>query len=182
MQTVSKMNQGNSTILFETERLTVRYYTKDDSYHFFLLNGDEEIMRYIRPAKPRQQCDVYLEEIIEKYQQYPGEGRWAAVDKLTHEFIGSFAYIPIENTDKMQIGYSLLKENWGKGYATELTLGGLRYVFTKTPLTEIFGVTETPNTVSQKVLVKAGFILEDSYKEGVKDLLRFVYYKKDFRV
>lgn len=176
------MIENSINMLFETERLTVRYYTKDDSDYFFLLNGDEEIMRYIRPAKPREQCDAYLAEIIEKYQQHPDEGRWAAVDKLTNEFIGSFAYIPIENTDKMQLGYSLLKENWGKGYATELTLGGLHYVFTKTPLTEIFGVTETPNIVSQKGLLKAGFTLQDTYKEGEKDLLRFVYYKKDYRV
>jgi [ribosomal protein S5]-alanine N-acetyltransferase len=169
-------------ILFETERLTVRHYTKDDSHNFFLLNGDEEIMRYIRPAKSKEQCDEYLAEIIEKYQQHPGEGRWATVDKLTNEFIGSFAFIPIENTDKMQLGYSLLKQYWGKGYATELTLAGLHYVFTKTPLTEIFGVTETPNIVSQKVLLKSGFTLEDTFKEGEKELLRFVYYKKDFQI
>ncbi len=160
-------------ILFETERLTVRHYTKDDSHNFFLLNGDEEIMRYIRPAKSKEQCDEYLAEIIEKYEQHPGEGRWATVDKLTNEFIGSFAFIPIENTDKMQLGYSLLKQYWGKGYATELTLAGLQYVFTKTPLTEIFGVTETPNIVSQKVLLKAGFTLEDTFKEGEKELLRY---------
>jgi ribosomal-protein-alanine N-acetyltransferase len=169
-------------ILFETERLTVRYYTKDDSYNFFLLNGDEEIMRYIRPAKSREDSDAYLLEVIDKYEQHPDQGRWATVDKLTNEFIGSFAYIPIENTDKMQLGYSLLKQNWGKGYATELTLGGLHYVFTKTPLTEIFGVTETPNIVSQNVLLKTGFALQDSFKEGDKELLRFVYYKKDFPI
>jgi RimJ/RimL family protein N-acetyltransferase len=40
--------------------------------------------------------------------------------------------IPIEGTDKMQIGYSLMPEFWGKGYATELTIEGLKYVFTKT--------------------------------------------------
>lgn len=169
-------------ILFETERLTVRHYTKDDSYNFFLLNGDEEIMRYIRPAKSREDSDAYLLEVIEKYEHHPGEGRWAAVDKVTNGFIGSFAFIPIENTDKMQLGYSLLKQNWGKGYATELTLAGLQYVFTKTSLTEIFGVTETPNVVSQKVLLKAGFTLQDTFKEDEKELLRFVYCKEDFKL
>jgi len=169
-------------ILFETERLAVRHYIKDDSHNFFLLNGDEEIMRYIRPAKSRKQSNAYLLEIIAEYEKHPDEGRWATVDKLTNEFIGSFAFIPIENTDKMQIGYSLLKQNWGKGYATELTFAGLHYVFTKTALTEIFGVTETPNIVSQKVLLKAGFTPQDTFNEGDKELLRFVYYKKDFPV
>ena len=172
---------NSAQIIFQTERLTVRHYTKDDSYNFFLLNGDEEIMRYIRPAKSREDADAYLLEIIGAYEQHPGEGRWAAVNKQTNEFVGSFAFIPIENTDKMQLGYSLLKRYWGKGFATELTLAGLQYVFTKTPLTEIFGVTETPNIVSQKVLLKAGFTLQHTFKEGEKELLRFVYYKKDFK-
>ncbi len=38
-------------IIFETERLIVLPYTKDNADNFFALNGDEEIMRYMRPAK-----------------------------------------------------------------------------------------------------------------------------------
>src|SRR3989337_1020336 len=162
--------KGSVQILFETERLIVRHYTKDDSDNFFSLNGDEEIMRYIRPAKTREETDLFLSEIIKKYEEDPSAGRWAAEDKYTGVFVGSFAFIPIEGSaDKsdpsipqdyrMQLGYALLKEHWGKGYATELTMVGLRYVFTKTTLSEIFAVTEIQNTPSQKVLLKAGFIL-----------------------
>jgi [ribosomal protein S5]-alanine N-acetyltransferase len=167
-------------ILFETERLIVRHYTKDDSDNFFLLNGDVEIVRYIRPAKSRGDCDEFLAQIINRYEEKPLEGRWAAVDKYSNEFIGSFAFIPIEGTGMMQLGYALLKENWGKGYATELTLAGLDYVFTKTSLTEIFAVTETANVTSQKVLLKAGFIDEATYKEGEKELFRYRFLKSDF--
>jgi [ribosomal protein S5]-alanine N-acetyltransferase len=167
-------------ILFETERLRVRHYTKDDSHEFFLLNGDEEIMRYIRPVKTKEECDEYLAEIIRMYEQSPLAGRWAAVDKQTNEFIGSFAFIPIGITDEMQLGYSLLRQNWGKGYATELTLAGLDYVFTKTSLTEVFGVTEAANVASQKVLLKAGFTYESTYPEGEKELFRYRFLKSDF--
>ena len=107
-------------------------------------------------------------------------------------FVGSFAFIPIEGSaDKsdpsipqdyrMQLGYALLKEHWGKGYATELTMVGLRYVFTKTTLSEIFAVTEIQNTPSQKVLLKAGFILDSHYKEGAKELFQYVFLKQDFQ-
>lgn len=173
-------------ILFETERLIVRHYTKDDSDDFFLLNGDEEIMRYIRPAKSREECDEFLLQIINRYDEKPLEGRWAAADKHTHEFIGSLAFIPIPDPDKsdsdlMQLGYSLLKQNWGQGYATELTLAGIDYVFTKTSLTEIFAVTEKANTASQKVLVKSGFTYEIAYTEGEKELFRYRLLKNDYR-
>ncbi len=146
-----------------------------------MLNGDAEIMRYIRPAKTRQEAGLFLSEIIRKYDEDPAAGRWATVDKHTGVFVGSFAFIPVEGTEEMQLGYALLKQNWGKGYATELTIAGLQYVFTKTDLAEVFAVTEVLNTASQKVLLKAGFTLHRTYKEGIKDLFQYVFLKKDFQ-
>ena len=174
--------KGSVHILFETERLIVRHYTKDDSDNFFLLNGVEEIMRYIRPAKTREEADQFLSEILQKLEEDPASGRWAVEEKQTSVFVGSFAFIPVERTEnKMQLGYALLKQNWGKGYATELTMGGLQYVFTKTALTEILAVTEMSNTASQKVLLKAGFIFHSTYKEGTKELFQYIFLKQNFQ-
>ena len=168
-------------IIFETERLLVRHYTINDGENFFLLNGDQEIMRYIRPAKTREEAGLFLTEIIKKYDEDPAAGRWAAVDKQTGVFVGSFAFIPIEGREEMQLGYALLKQSWGKGYATELTIAGLQYVFTKTDLAEVFAVTEVLNTASQKVLLKTGFTLYRTYEEETKDLFQYVFLKKDLR-
>jgi RimJ/RimL family protein N-acetyltransferase len=38
-----------------------------------------------------------------------------------------------------------------------VTKAGLDYFHNKTPLNEVYGVTETPNIASQKVLLKNGF-------------------------
>ena len=173
-------------ILFETERLMVRHFATDDSDNFFLLNGDEDIMRFIRPVKTREETDLFLLEILQKQKENPAVGRWAVTKRNTAEFVGSFAFIPIERTDKsdnhrMQLGYALLKQNWGKGYATELTMAGLQYVFTKTGLAEIFAITEVPNLASQKVLLKAGFTLHSNYSEGSKELFQYIFLKQDFK-
>lgn len=138
-------------------------------------------MRYIRPAKTREETDQFLSEIIQEQVTNPSAGRWAAWEKSNDRFIGSFAFIPIEGTDKMQIGYALLKSEWGRGYATELTIGGLHYVFTKTGLTEIFAVTEVPNVVSQKVLLKTGFTLFSTYEEGGKKLNQYIFLKQNYK-
>ena len=164
-------------IIFETERLLVRPYTQADTNNFFLLNSDEEIVRYIRPAKTREESDQFFEEVINYSAQNPLYGRWAVDDKQTNVFVGSFAVIPIEKTARMQLGYALLKSNWGKGYATELTTAGLNYVFTKTALEEIYAITETLNIASQKVLLKAGFIQSGGFSEGEKELLEFNFKK-----
>lgn len=169
------MTGRRSIVIFETERLVVRPYTMEDRDHFFMMNGDEEIVRYIRPAKTREGSDSFLKEVIRYSEQNPLYGRWAAFERQNGEFAGTFAVIPVENSETMQLGYSLLKQNWGRGYATELTLGGLQYVFTKTPLTEIFAITESGNLASQKVLIKAGFKFQKSFAEGEKELFQYYF-------
>ena len=167
-------------LIFETKRLLVRRYTENDKDHFFSLNGNEEVMRYIRPVKTREECDEFLLQAIAYSETEKLFGRWAVEDKLSKEFVGSFAMIPVEGKDQMQLGYSLLPEHWGKGYATELTIAGLHYVFTKTQINPIYAYTEEPNTSSQKVLLKAGFRPNGSYMEGEKEVVGFVLEKEEY--
>jgi ribosomal-protein-alanine N-acetyltransferase len=131
-------------------------------------------MRYIRPIQTREESDKFLLENISFYNEQPLMGRWAAEEKVSGKFVGSFAVIFIPNSDKIQLGYSLKKEEWGKGYATELTKAGLHYVFHEMKLPLIYAVTEKDNTSSQKVLLKSGFIHESQYKEEDKILDRFI--------
>ena len=164
-----------ANVIFETERLIVRQYDFDiDADNFFLLNGDEEVVRYIRTAKTREECDVFLKQVIADYKMNPLMGRWAAIDKSNAVFVGSFAFIPVEGTKDSQLGYAFLKEHWGKGYATELMREGIKYVFGNTDLKEVYGITEAANIASQKVLLKVGFTLKENYKEREKEMCRFV--------
>ncbi len=177
------MNKLISTIIFETERLIVRRYTKKDSDNFFLLNGNETVMQYIRPVSSKEESDVFLTENITYYQQNPCRGRWAVIEKETGCFVGSFAIIPIPSQpEKIQLGYSLTPENWGKGFATELTKTGLGYFFATDRLPEIYGVTEIPNIASQKVLLKAGFRPAGSIVEEGKELMLFVTRRDDLQL
>jgi ribosomal-protein-alanine N-acetyltransferase len=162
-------------LIFQTERLTVRNYTEDDKDNFFSLGGNADVMRYIRPVQTKEQSDKFLAEVIAFSKANPLMGRWAAEEKNTGRFVGSFAIIYIEGTDKIQLGYSLLKKEWGKGYATELTRAGLKYVFEIMKLPLIYAITEIANTASQHVLLKAGFQSEKVFKEEGKELQRFIF-------
>ncbi len=84
--------------------------------------------------------------------------------------MGSFAVIPIEGSDKLQLGYALLKEHWGNGYASESVKGGIEYAFGHLNLPEIAGITYPANIPSQKVLLKNGFVLNNTFKEGNNEL------------
>jgi ribosomal-protein-alanine N-acetyltransferase len=160
--------------LFQTERLLVRHFTADDSGHFFALNNNEEIVRYIRAPKTREECDVFFKEVLAATEANPAVGRWIAVDKASGVPVGTVGIIPVPNSTHMQLGYAFLPEHWGKGYATELAIAAMHYVFTQTDLHTIYGYTETPNIASQKVLLKAGFSLVGTKMEGEKELAEFI--------
>ena len=163
-------------IIFETERLIVRQYEfETDTENFYLLNGDDDVMRYIRATKSKEECDVFLKKAIESYKINPLMGRWAADEKVTGKFVGSFAIIPIEGSEDIQLGYAFLKENWGKGFASELTKAGLDYYFKNTKADHIYAIAEEGNVASHKVLLKNSFVPDGTRKEDDKELLKFIY-------
>ena len=166
-------------IIFQTERLIVRQYNfNTDAENFYLLNGDDEVMRYIRATKSKDECDTFLKQIIEAYKINPLLGRWAADEKVTGKFVGSFAIIPVEGTTDIQLGYALLKENWGKGFASELTKAGLDYYFKNSNADHIYAIAEQANAASHKVLLKNAFVQDGIRKEEEKELLKFIYRKR----
>lgn len=160
-------------MLFGSERLYTRYFTMGDLDKFFRLNGDEEIVRYIRAPKSYEECRTFLEQVVDWYKGEKINWRVALVSRENDEVIGTFAIIPIGNTEDMQLGYSLLQEHWGMGYATEITESGARYAFEQLNYPSIAAITEAANSASQKVLLKCRFALEEEYEENGRKMLRF---------
>jgi RimJ/RimL family protein N-acetyltransferase len=166
------------TIIFETDRLIVRQFTDADYDNYFSLHGNPEVMQYIRAVQTREEADAKFEETVLNVEAHPFMGRWAVDEKASGKFVGSFVVIPIpDELEKTQLGYSFLPEHWKKGYATEVTKEGVKYFYNRTPLTEIYGVTETPNVASKNVLLKTGFTFHATKMDGEKELLVFIIKK-----
>ena len=158
-------------IVFETERLLIRQFTKDDYENYFILHGDPQVMQYIRPAEDREACDKRFEDTILNIPAHDYLGRWAVNEKESGRFVGCFVICPIpKQEDRIQLGYSFIPEVWGRGYATEASKAGVEYFHNQTPLTELYAVTETANTASENVLVKVGFQFLETKMDGEKEL------------
>ena len=155
-------------ILIETERLQMREFTLDDVdavYEFSTCSdvtrftGDEGAVRNKKDAE-RLIRTVWLNE----YKKY-GYARYALIHKGDQKLIG-FCGVKFEpDLGLPDIGYRMMPEYWGKGLGTEAVRATLKYAREVLGLQEIVGEVVDQNVASNKLLLKVGFRLVDSYEK-----------------
>jgi ribosomal-protein-alanine N-acetyltransferase len=145
----------------ETLRLELRVVVPGDFHDLFRLDSDPRVMKYIADGKPatRDAVAQRLKRFIRYPALYPDLGVWRTARRDTGAFIGWFALNYAGKSTDIEVGYRLLPEAWGQGYATEGAKALVDYGFDDLDLDRIIGLTHPGNKASQRVLMKAG--LED---------------------
>lgn len=142
----------------QTLRLELREFVASDQDDIWRLDQDPAVMRYINGGQPtmRAQVAARMKLIPRVYRLYPGFGTWRAARRDTGAYIGWFTLKYIPDTVVVEVGYRLLRNAWGKGFATEVASELIRYGFDDLGLDRIVGLTHPDNVASQRVLQKAG--------------------------
>jgi RimJ/RimL family protein N-acetyltransferase len=142
----------------ETLRLSMREFTLADQSDLFALDTDPRVMKYIGDGKPgtRRQVEQLLRRIVRYPALYPDLGLWHTSRRDTGAFIGWFSLKYAGKSPDIEIGYRLLHNAWGLGFATEGATALAHYGFDDLGLHRIIGVTHPGNKASQSVLMKAG--------------------------
>ena len=167
-------------VSLETERLLLRWFRETDFPEYLAMSSDPEVMKFLG-GKPQTEIEAWKSmAAFMGHWYFRGYGVWAVEEKSTGKLIGRIGLMNPAGWPGFELGWTLARESWGKGYATELTIAGLHYVFTKTQINPIYAYTEEPNTSSQKVLLKAGFRPNGSYIEGDKKVEGFVLEKEEY--
>ena len=144
-------------VLPVTERLALRRFTLEDIDLLDTLNSDAEVMRHMGGVKSRADTETMLRNrILAYYDENPGLGVWASLERSTGARIGMHLLNHIQGEVFIQVGYVLFREYWGRGYATEMSVALLRYGFSELALERIVGITDLGNLGSQHVLEKSG--------------------------
>ena len=140
-----------------TERLALRRFTPDDLDWLAALYSDADVTRYLGGVKDRRQAEALLNtRILEYYDEHPGLGIWMTVERATGARVGFHLLNHIRGESIVQVGYTLTKEAWGRGFATEMAAALLRYGFRDLGLPRIAGMASLQNLASQRVLTKIG--------------------------
>ena len=108
-----------------------------------------------------------IEHIRKQYDEN-GIGRWAIIDKSSHDFIGwtglKYEQNIREELNYYDLGYRLKRKYWGKGIATETATASLKYGFTTLNLKEICAAADIENIASNKILTKIGLEFLETFE------------------
>ena len=137
-------------------RVVLRQWRDDDRAPFAALNADPETMRYFPSTMSRERSDAMVDWASGLIEER-GWGLWAVEVPGVAPFVGFVglnepAFMP----GVVEIGWRLLREHWGNGYATEAAREALRYGFEELELGEIVAFTVPANTRSRAVMERIG--------------------------
>jgi [ribosomal protein S5]-alanine N-acetyltransferase len=157
----------------ETERLILREFRESDVDGIFELDSNPNVHRYLgnKPISTKEEAEKIVAGVLKQYTER-GIGRWIMTDKETGEFLGwsglrlNTEYNMNGFTRYYDIGYRILEQFWGKGYATESGKAAVNYGFEVMNLAAIYATTDIGNGASHKALLKIGLsYVEDFYFE-----------------
>jgi RimJ/RimL family protein N-acetyltransferase len=154
--------------MLETKRLRLRKFTFDDVEALFEHRSDGEVMKFLGGVQDLDTVKAKIKLYSDAFDR-DGYAFCVMIWKETNEFIGVGGLQTSPETGETEVGYTVGKKFWGKGIATECTLGCLEFGFNKIGLQKIIARTHSENAGSIRVLEKAGmkFEKENEKKDGI---------------
>ncbi len=153
----------------KSERLLLRRFTDRDLLPFLAYLNDPLVARF-------QTWESYSEQqardVIERQKNLvPGlPGQWftfALELKETGALVGHIALKTQEDNQQAEIGFTLSRENHGKGFAFEAASRVLDYVFINLEMHRITAITDCENQRSVALLSRLGMRQEGHFIQNV---------------
>jgi RimJ/RimL family protein N-acetyltransferase len=144
--------------VLETERLILRRLTTDDAAFIFRLVNEPSWLRFIGDKGVRTLDDArnYIRAgPIASYERF-GFGLYLAELKGSGRPIGMCGLLKRDALDHPDIGFALLPEFWGQGYAYESAAAVMAFGKDVLGLDRILAVTNPDNYSSMRLLEKLG--------------------------
>jgi RimJ/RimL family protein N-acetyltransferase len=142
----------------ETPRLSLRPFAVPDHDAIHAVYADAEVMRFVGHGAHRTLADTaralrgYAEALAAR-----GYGFVAVVERSSGAVIGDAGLHPLAGRGPdVELGYTLARSAWGRGYATEMGGALVAHAFATLGLPRVMAQVEPENAASRRVLEKLG--------------------------
>lgn len=150
------MNEPNFP---RTARLVLRRWRPEDREPFADLNADPRVCEFLPKTLTREESDAAIARMEAHFDKH-GFGLWAVELNESGQFAGfvGLTWPRFEGpmATRIEIGWRLAHEHWGKGYASEGARAALAYGFETLGLEEVVSFAVPTNARSIRVMEKLG--------------------------
>jgi len=160
-----------------TARTIISEYSADDLELLIALEHDPDVMRFLNGVVPDVEKNKEKHEgFLKYYHEQPGFGVWkTCLHDGTHIGHAVLNHPVLSSTGlragPVQVGYTLHKQFWNLGFATELATAMLQHAFNTLQLKSVVAITGEENQASSRVMEKIGMTLQGTTDEYFKQEL-----------
>lgn len=158
--------------MLETERLVLREFNLEDADFIFELLTTDAWLKNIgdKNIHSLEDAENYIKTgPLDSYRKH-GYGAWLVALKGCNTPIGICGYFKRDYLDSADIGYALLPDHWGKGYAYEAAMACKTLARNKFGMNTIYGICSPSNQASIKLLEKVGLEFVEHREEDGETL------------
>jgi len=143
-------------VTLETDRLRLRWFRENDFPELLAISSDPEVMRFIG-GKPLTQFEAWKSMAAYiGHWHFRGYGVWAVEEKSSGKLIGRIGFMNPPGWPDFELGWTLARASWRKGYATEGAGRALSYAFTELDRDYVISCIHPENINSIKVAERLG--------------------------
>jgi RimJ/RimL family protein N-acetyltransferase len=158
----------------QTDRLILRPLTVDDLDQVLELNGEPAVIEFLgssTPERARRRLEVCQQSWEER-----GHDLMALLERSTGRFVGRMGLRYWPQFGEAEAGWSLRREAWGRGYATEAARAVIDWGFRTFPLPYITAMIRPDNGRSLAVARRLGMTpVRDDVLHQVPVIVHAVY-------
>jgi RimJ/RimL family protein N-acetyltransferase len=160
---LSSRVMSDSGPTLHTPRLILRPTQPEDFEGWVALMSDPESARYLGGEQSRAQAWRGFAAIAGSWQLY-GFSMFSVIERTTSRWVGRLGPWRPEGWPGNEVGWALVRDAWGQGYAIEGVTAAMDWAFEQLGWRDIVHAIDPANTRSQAVAARIGSTLRGPSK------------------
>ena len=144
-----------SELKIETPRLMLRLPRREDYEAWAAFVADEEATRYIGGTQARSPAWRSLAAMLGSWH-LQGFAMFSVIEKASGRWIGRVGPWQPEGWPGTEVGWSIAREAWGRGFAPEAATASIDWAFDHLGWDEVIHTIDPQNANSKAVAAKLG--------------------------